>query len=127
MGKRQSGKRKPGKRSVDPRPRKGEPEDDRVVEMFTVAWMLAVFTTLVCELSAVAATWYVQANPLSTRMALLASILIFAALIVGLMSLALMAVVWKLRAIRPPNGISVFALVVGAAPGLLLLLRNILW
>lgn len=126
MGKRPVGKRKSSKRP-SPAPRRNDPEENRAVEFFTVAWMLSVFTTLLCELSAVAATWYLQAHPEATRMAALTTILVFASLVVGLLSLALMAVVFRFRTVRPPNGISVFALVVGAAPGLLLLLRNVLW
>ena len=125
MPKRPTSKRKANKGKPS-RSRWDGPEENRVVEFFTIGWMLAVFTTLVCELSAVGVSWYLKTNPQSTGMALLLMILELAALVVGLLSLVLMAVVWNLRATRPPSGISVFALVVGAAPGLLLILRQML-
>jgi hypothetical protein len=126
MAKRPAGKRKQRKKTA-PNPRWNGSEEDRTVEFFTIAWMLSVFTTLVCELSAVAATWYLRSHPQAVRIEVLASILVFASLVIGMLSLVLMAVVFRFRSTRPPHGISVFALVVGAAPGLLLLLRNVLW
>src|SRR5690606_13541250 len=116
MRKRPHGKRKSGN-GTTPSPHRREPEESRAVEFFTIAWMLAVFTTLVCELSTVGATWYLQAHSQATSISVLASVLMFASLVIGLLSLALMAVVWQIRTVRPPIGISVFALVVGVAPG----------
>lgn len=124
MAKRNGGKRNSGKPRLPLRA--DGPGEDRVTEFLTVAWMLSVFTTLVCELSAVAATWYLRSNPEAVSITALASTLIFAALVIGLLSLVLMAIVWKMRRVRPPSGISVFSLVVGAAPGLLLILRKML-
>src|SRR5687768_9262303 len=103
--------RKPG-RKARRRVVKPGPDNGRLVELFTVAWMLSVFTTLVCELMAVAATWYLRLDPAAARMMALATTLMFASLVIGLLSLALMGAVWSMSQVRPPTGISVFALVV---------------
>jgi hypothetical protein len=126
MARSPRGKSKKVHRAARRRPVKPGPDKDRLIEFFTVAWMVSVFTTLVCELMAVGATWYLRADPTALRMQALAGTLAFASLVIGLMSLALMGVVWSLSRVRPPTGISVFALVVGAAPGLLLLLKQLL-
>ena len=91
-------------------------EEDRVTEFLTVTWMMTVVTVLVCELGTVAATWYVRLRPESERIAILAGLLMFAALVIGLMSLGLLVLVLRRRRVPPPQGIVVFAAVVGAAP-----------
>ena len=102
------------------------PAEDRVAEFLTVAWMLSVFTTLVCELGSAAAIWYLRAQPQAVQVAALASVLLFAALVTGTLSLVLMAGAWRLRRVKPPPGVSVFALVVGVAPVVMLLVRSFL-
>jgi hypothetical protein len=90
--------------------------ESRAAEFLTVGWLLTTFTTLLCELGGVAATWFAQRNPQALGIAALASVLVFAALLTGLFSLALLAGAWKLRVVKPPRGITVFAIVVGLAP-----------
>ena len=102
------------------------PAENRVAEFLTVAWLLSVFTTLVCELGSAAAMWYLQAQPQALRIAALASVLLFAALVTGTLSLVLMAAAWRLRRVKPPPGVSVFALVIGLAPVVMLLVRSCL-
>jgi hypothetical protein len=87
------------------------------VEFVTVAWMLSVMTTLVCELGFVAARAFLllvnsEADPIRA----LAAMLFFAALVVGLISLGLMVIVMRMRRDPPPRGIVAFAAVVGTLP-----------
>ena len=90
--------------------------DNRSVEALTVGWMLCVLTTLVCELGLAAARIYLLAvNPDARWIAALAAMLLFAAAVVGLISLLLAWAVVKIRREPPPRGVLVFALVIGAA------------
>jgi hypothetical protein len=101
-------------------PLHAEPVESRTAEYLTAGWMLAVFTTLLCELgSAVAVVLRDAAGPL----ALLGAYLLFAALVIGLVSLLLTGVVLRIRSQAPPTAITVFALVVGAAPLVILLMQ----
>jgi hypothetical protein len=88
--------------------------------------MLAVITALMCELGAVGAAWAFAVRPDWANIALLRDMLIFSSLVVGTVSLAMAAAVWKIRREPPPIGITVFAVVVGAGPLLLLLSRWVL-
>ena len=91
-----------------------------------MGWLLTTFTALVCELGAAAAVWFARRNPENLSLVMLAEVLTFAAVSTGLLSLGLLAAAWKLRTLKPPRGITVFAIVVGLAPLLLVLLRSLL-
>jgi hypothetical protein len=94
------------------------------VETLTVGWMLSVMTTLVCELGFVAARAYlIVVAPASARIQVLAMVLLFAAFVVGSVSLELAYAVVRGRHTPPPRGILVFSVVVGAAPAATVLLR----
>jgi hypothetical protein len=94
------------------------------VETLTVGWMLAVMTALVCELGFVAARGYLTAvDAGSAKMQVLATVLLFAAFVIGSASLALAYGVVRARRTAPPRGILVFSVVVGAAPAATLLVR----
>jgi hypothetical protein len=94
------------------------------VETLTVGWMLSVMTALVCELGFIAARGYLLAfDGAARRIQILALMLMFAALVVGTVSVGLMVVVLRTRRIAPPQGIVVFSSVVGLAPAITILLR----
>ncbi len=98
-------------------------------EIMTVAWMLAVMTALLCEIAFVVARLYLLAvaEPFPP-IKVLAAMLFFAALVIGLISLAFGFAVLKANRVQPPRGILVFSVVVGAAPivtGVLLLLVSL--
>jgi hypothetical protein len=82
--------------------------------------MLTVLTALLCEVGSVAA---VALRGLGEGLALLGAYLLFAAVIIGAISLLLAVVVLRLRRQPPPRGITVFALVVGAAPLMVMLVN----
>ena len=112
-----------GPKHADRTSKRFSPEEDQATEFLTVTWMMTVVTALICELGTVASTWYVRLRPESERIAILAGVLMFAALVIGLMSLGLLVSVVRRRQVPPPLGIIVFATVVGAAPLLAMLLR----
>jgi len=114
-------KKNRGKRSPPSQPRVQPAGETVAAEFSTVVWMLTVMTALACELGAVAAAWTFSARPDWTNVGLLRDVLVFSSLVIGSLSLALAVIVWNLRRERPPIGITVFAVVVGVEPVLLML------
>jgi len=96
------------------------PTEDRTVAAVTVVWMLTLFCTLAAELVALAclALTRRQSPPDTTPTVpqLMTVALFFAALVTGVLCLALTPLVWRLRQIKPPLAIVATALVVGLAP-----------
>lgn len=107
-------KKNPKSRNRDA-PRGGSP-DERVVDFLTVGWMLAVMTTLACEIAEALGRWYLATHPDAESMVYLTTMLSFSATVVGLFALGLLAVVWKMRKVPPPRGIVVFSVVVCVLP-----------
>jgi hypothetical protein len=101
-------------------------EESRAAEFMTVGWLLTTFTALICELGGVVATWYANHHPQALGIAALGGILMFAAVLTGLFSLGLLTAAWKLRIVKPPQGIVVFSIVVALAPLAVLLLKRLL-
>ena len=97
-----------------------------MTEFLTVSWMLTVVTALLCELGTMATNWYVWFRPEAERVDVLARLLMFAALVIGLISLGLLLLVLRRRQQPPPRGIVAFAAVVGAAPLVAILLGGLL-
>jgi hypothetical protein len=85
-------------------------------DALTVAWMLAVVIGLVSEIGAVAAMWYFNRQPEAKSIGAMGAVLYFTAFVAAIVSLVLLAVVYKARRAPPPLPIVVFALLVAAAP-----------
>ena len=100
-----------------------EVHETRVAEAVTVAWMLAVVSTLMAEAVIIAARWYLSLHPELVLLQAFAELIFFAALVGGLLSLGLTPLVLKVRQTPPPRGIIVLAVVVGSAPLVVLLAR----
>lgn len=95
------------------RPKQRTKSEPRGVEVLTVGWMLMVVTTLACEVGFVVSRMLADSGgPLM----LLSGLLLFAALVIGLIALATMPVVVRSRRAAPPTGIVVFAAVISGAP-----------
>lgn len=90
--------------------------ETRAAESFTVAWMLAVITTLVCQITGWITLWLLAQSPGSTGLGVLAWLLLFAAVAIGLLSLLLAAVVLRTRREPPPRVITVGSLAIGVMP-----------
>ncbi|HWB13268.1 MAG TPA: hypothetical protein VG826_28845 [Pirellulales bacterium] len=90
--------------------------DPRTVEVLTVGWMLTVITTLACEVGFILARWLAGGE---RSLMVLSQLLLFAAFVIGLIALFVTPVVLRSRRVAPPPGVTIFALVVGAAPLLL--------
>jgi len=110
--------------SRPPHPTDGESRQSIAV---TVAWMLSLLVTLAAEVIAVPATIIAKANPeppgpgIST--AHVADIFLFLALVTGLISAGLVPLVYRVRAIPPPQSVTVAALVAAAVPPITMVLR----
>jgi len=100
--------------------------DQHGAETLTIGWMLMVFTTLACEVLSALTYWYVmQVDRQAESVELLSKLLLFAACLVGLLSLLVCPVVLRTRRVPPPRSIVVFSLVVALAPLVPLLLSSI--
>ena len=118
-------RRKKSRRAASPRERSESPAEPRVVDAATVAWTVTVSTVVLSELGAAGAHFLGLANPGAARLPVLRDLLLFGAAIVGLLSLVLLPVVYRLRAVKPPVGFTVFAGCAAAAPIIALAVRLI--
>ena len=89
-------------------------DEPRTVEVLTIGWMLMVVTTLICEVGSAASRFApgIDEGPLQ----MLSELLLFAALVIGFIGLLITPVVLRSRRAPPPAGIVAFAVVVTAAP-----------
>ncbi len=93
------------------------PTPPRSVELLTMLWMLSVVTTLACEIMLFSARLYLnQLDPQNVMLGAFVSLLMFSALVLGTTSLILGGLTYWLRVVKPPMGVLVFALLVGALP-----------
>ena len=108
-----------------PKPRRAPqpPAESRAAEVITIGWMIAVLSTLACELIGVAARLYARVAADARAAELLAGLMLLAALVFGLVSLALIPLVYRARRVPPPRGVTLMALVIGAIPLIVSLLR----
>jgi len=104
---------KPGSVPIAPPPQAAE---TKAADAITVGWMLTVVSALLCELGAACSGWYVALHSQSQRMALLHGLLLFSAEVVGLASLLMIPVVYRVRRVPPPPSVTIGSVVIGAAP-----------
>jgi hypothetical protein len=102
-------------KSINRRSRRGATRESRAADVATIGWMLTVTTTFACELGAAVVRW-LAADDSDGPLDLLWHLLLFAAAVIGFISLLAVPVVIKSRRRLPPRGILAFALVVGSAP-----------
>lgn len=122
-------KRPPSPRAATPvsLPTDGESRQSVAV---TVAWMLSLLVTLAAEVIAIPATIVAKANPQPIGEGLttahIADLFLFLSLITGLITAALVPLVYRVRAVPPPQSVAVAALVAGAVPPITMVLRWLL-
>jgi len=90
--------------------------ESTAADTVTVAWMLSVVSAFLCEIAALAAWGLLAVDPARERLAVLWEILLFAALVIGLVSLLIVPVVLKVRRVPPPRAVMWFAVAVGVVP-----------
>ncbi len=75
------------------------------------------------DLVTIAAHFYARSNPESKTAPPFEAIMLLTACVMGLASLALLPIVWRVSRLKPPLGIVVFATLVAAAPIVVTLAR----
>lgn len=93
--------------------------------MATIGWTLAVTTTFLCDIGAAATHLLAAAEPDGKGLVVLSGLLLFAAVVTGVLVLLLLPLVLRLRHQKPPRGYVAFAVLVAAAP-LLVVAQNLL-
>lgn len=101
------------------------PTETRAAEAITIAWTVTITTLIFCHLITLAAHGYVVLSPAAKKMLLLREMILFAAAIVGVLSMLLLPLVFRHRQVPPPRGVVVFGLCLSIAPILVILLRAI--
>jgi len=99
------------------------PPESQASDAMTVCWVVTLTTLLLCDLSAVAAHVFVVQYPDAQRMAQLRELLLFAGSVVGVLSLLLLPVLYRIRRVPPPTGLVVFGACVAVAPILAVVVR----
>ena len=90
--------------------------ESRGAEVLTIFWTVLVTTAVGCNIGA-AVTRLIHSNqPGNNAIGLLSGLLLFAAVVVGVLILGLLPVVYRMRKEPPPRGYVVFAVLIGAAP-----------
>jgi hypothetical protein len=93
-----------------------DPGESRASEAVTLAWTSSVTAVLMADIVVIAAHLYVRANPDASAAKAFEAIMLLSAAPMGAISIALMAVVWRTRRLKPPRGYVVFATLVATAP-----------
>jgi hypothetical protein len=97
--------------------------ESRAGDATTVGWTITVTMALLCDIGAVAAHFYAQGFANARGILMFKELMLFAAAVIGFISLALLPIMLKVRRVPPPTGVMVFAICVTAAPILALLLH----
>lgn len=100
-----------------------ETSETRASEALTVAWTVTVTTVLLCNLTNLAAHFYLNSHPEAKRMELLQQLMLLAGALVGALSLIMLPILYRVRRVLPPTGFVVFGACVAAAPILTALMR----
>jgi hypothetical protein len=105
------------------RPRPLSSRDLETGDVATVAWGVTVTMVTVCDLVAIGAHVYLLNNPGSQVAMALGGLMLLGGALIGLGTLALTPVVFRVRREAPPTGFVVFALCAALAPMLALAAR----
>ena len=121
---RKANRKRPRRQETGRRPR--QPEETRAADVITVAWTVSITAVLLSNLAAVAAHLYSIAVPDAGRTEFLKTLMLFSACAIGVVCLALIPVVYRVRRVPPPFGIVLFAVLISAAPILTIVARQML-
>jgi len=105
--------RKKSKKHPRPSANSGE---TRASDAVTVAWIVTLVTVLLCDLVIVVAHVFLLVDPDQQRLNMLKELLLFGGTVVGLLSLGLLPVVYRVRRVPPPPGLVVFGACLAIAP-----------
>ena len=100
--------------------------ETRASEAITVAWTVTVTTVLLCNLVIIASHFYIVNNPDAKKMELLRGMMLLGGSLVGIMSLLILPVLYRVRSVAPPRGVVVFGICAAIAPILAVLAQTFL-
>ena len=110
-------KRKPSRlKSNQKQPASTQDIETRASEALTVCWGVTITTLVMCNLVTIVAHYYVSRNPDAERMAVLGELLLVGGAVVGVISLVLLPILYRIRREPLPNGIAVFGACLALAP-----------
>lgn len=92
------------------------PEENPSSDALTVAWVTAVIAVVLCDLGAAAAYGWIAWRGVVDRVFVLAELLVAAGAIVGIVALAIIPFLYRVRRTPPPTGVTVFAVCAAVAP-----------
>lgn len=106
------------------------PAEDRRAEAVTVAWMLATVATFGAELMGVSVFLFLRFSSSATdapaALRSLPPLMLFTALIVGLIALVMVPVVYQFRRVPPPRSATIISVLIASLPIILLALSFLL-
>jgi hypothetical protein len=91
-------------------------QEDRAAEAITIAWTASVTSVLLADVVTIVAHFYARSHPESKVAPPFEAIMLLTGCVLGLASLAMLVVVWRVSRLKPPRGFVVFAALVAAAP-----------
>ena len=104
--------------------------ESRPAVALTVAWMLSCMSTAVGMLTVLALRLLMLAFPVAAGgehpLGRISGVLLFIALITGVVCLGFTPLVYRVRSAPPPSAITVGAIMIGLAPIVLLIVLNLL-
>jgi len=104
-----------GKRPVRPNGG-GELHDEQAADAITIAWTASVTAVFLADLVTIAAHFYSRSHPDAKTAPVFAAMMLLTACLMGVASLVLLTVVWRVRRLKPPQGFVIFAALVAVAP-----------
>lgn len=115
----------PSKSKKRKRPQELTPLESKSSDAITVAWMVTITTLLFCNLAIAGGYYFSRQYPDVAGLQLMKEMLLIAGSGLGVISLVLLPVVYRVRNVVPPTGIAVFGACLAVAPILGLILRNL--
>jgi hypothetical protein len=101
------------------------PTESNSAEALTVAWMVTVTTLFFGNLAIVGAHYFSLEYPEADGLRLMKEMLLIACSALGVISLSLLPIVYRVRVIAPPTGLAVFGACLAGAPVLAIIVRNL--
>jgi hypothetical protein len=99
------------------------PAESSSAEAITVAWTVTVTTLLFSNIAIVGASYFGLQYPEAAGLQLMKEMLLIAGSALGVVSLALLPIVYRVRVVAPPTGLAVFGACLAVAPVLAIILR----
>ena len=114
-------------RTTDRRtPPRALPKESKPSEALTVAWTVSLTVVLVCDVLVLLTAAALSQEMGGDQLRVFHEIVLFAGALAGCLSLALVPIVYRVRTLPPPFGLTVFGICLALAPILTLVARGLL-